>query len=227
MSHDDFATEPVPGLPAHLPEGEHIIWQGAPDPAAFARHVLHSRKVVFYFAILALWNFSTALYDGGSVANGIVDASFMVLAAAAVLAIIWFYARAVSRTTVYTLTNRRVLMRFGVALPVTFNYPFAQISGANIKQFSGDFGNITLELAEHSKVSWAVLWPHARPWKLSQPEPAMRAIGDLGNVASLVSRELHAFHDKPVPATNIEMQEQADAPVKTKPLPARLSNQGA
>ena len=51
MSHDDFATEPVPGLPAHLPEGEHLVWQGAPNAGAFARSVLHERKILAYFAI--------------------------------------------------------------------------------------------------------------------------------------------------------------------------------
>ena len=30
-NHDDFAFEPVRGLPAELPRGERLIWQGAPD----------------------------------------------------------------------------------------------------------------------------------------------------------------------------------------------------
>jgi hypothetical protein len=27
---DDFAGEPIPGLPADLPEGEKLLWQGSP-----------------------------------------------------------------------------------------------------------------------------------------------------------------------------------------------------
>ena len=35
--HDDFATEPVPGLPGHLPPGEVVLWQGRPDAWRLAR----------------------------------------------------------------------------------------------------------------------------------------------------------------------------------------------
>jgi hypothetical protein len=37
MSHDDFAFEPVPGLPAPLPKGERILWQGSPRWQSLAR----------------------------------------------------------------------------------------------------------------------------------------------------------------------------------------------
>ena len=38
------------GLPEALPEGEHILWQGAPDWKVLARRVFHTRKVAVYFA---------------------------------------------------------------------------------------------------------------------------------------------------------------------------------
>ncbi|MEO0946437.1 MAG: PH domain-containing protein, partial [Pseudomonadota bacterium] len=37
MSHDDFATEPVRGLPERPPEGEEILWQGQPSAWALTR----------------------------------------------------------------------------------------------------------------------------------------------------------------------------------------------
>ncbi|MEL7430166.1 MAG: photosynthetic complex putative assembly protein PuhB [Pseudomonadota bacterium] len=199
MSHDDFETEPVPGLPAHLPEGEEMVWQGAPDARAFARSVLHERKIMGYFAVLAIWKFSTAIYDGGTALQGLIAAAFMILSAALVWLIIRWYAGAVARTTVYTITNKRVVMRFGVALPVTFNYPFAQITTADVKALIDDAGTLTLGLKEHTKVSWAILWPHARPWRVAKPEPAMRAVADIETVAGILSTQLHEFHHQPIP----------------------------
>ena len=38
------------------------------------------------------------------------------------------FAWASARTTVYTITNRRVVMRFGIALPMTLNLPFTLIA---------------------------------------------------------------------------------------------------
>jgi hypothetical protein len=37
MEHDDFAVEPVRGLPEKPPAGEIILWQGRPDTIALAR----------------------------------------------------------------------------------------------------------------------------------------------------------------------------------------------
>ena len=49
----EYDFEPVRGLPEALPEGEEILWQGAPDWAGFAVHALHVRLVTAYFAVLA------------------------------------------------------------------------------------------------------------------------------------------------------------------------------
>ena len=45
MSHDDFAVEAVPGLPAALPDGERLLGQGTPEWRALAVRALHVRKV--------------------------------------------------------------------------------------------------------------------------------------------------------------------------------------
>jgi len=58
--HDDFNFEPVRGLPEKLPEGEHILWQGAPDVRALAREALGVRWVAGYFAILTIWRVSVS-----------------------------------------------------------------------------------------------------------------------------------------------------------------------
>ncbi len=47
---DDFAFEPIRGLPEMPPEGERILWQGSPDWRALAWRVFHIREVTFYFA---------------------------------------------------------------------------------------------------------------------------------------------------------------------------------
>ena len=61
MAHDDFATEPVPGLPEKLPEGETILWQGRPDWWALTREALSLWWVMGYFALLAAWRFLSVM----------------------------------------------------------------------------------------------------------------------------------------------------------------------
>lgn len=194
MSHDDFETEPVPGLPEKLPEGEHIVWQGYPDARAVARKLLHERKIMAYFAVLIAWKFGTGLYDGQTVLQSAYIASSLALGALVVFCLIRWYARAVRRSTIYTITNKRVVMRFGVALPVTFNFPFKQITEANLKKDFDDKGTISFGLTEHTKISWLILWPHVRPWMISRPQPALRLVRNVELVGELLSEQLNAFH---------------------------------
>lgn len=222
MSHDDFEKEPIPGLPALLPEGEEIKWQGSPDQTAIAKSVLHRNKIAAYFVLVALWKLSTTLYDGGTMLAALTSAAFMIGLGLIVMVIIWWLARAMERTTIYTITNKRVVMRFGIALPVTFNYPFKQIVSANVKASGEDKGTIALTLKEHTKISWAILWPHARPWKFAKPEPAMRLIKDVNNVSQLLARQLNAFHKQQYVPTEI-----SNATAREAELTTNMQGQGA
>ncbi|MEM1040201.1 MAG: photosynthetic complex putative assembly protein PuhB [Pseudomonadota bacterium] len=192
--HDDFQSEPVPGLPARLPEGEAISWQGRPDPAAIARSVMHRNKIAIYFAALVGWRVLVGLYDGRSIVDIMGNVALTVALGAAALVILTVLAQAIARTTVYTITNKRVVMRIGVALPVTFNLPYSQILSADLSSASDGTGTIALTLKEHTKISWAILWPHARPWKLAKPQPALRAVADVVPVANLLADHLREAH---------------------------------
>lgn len=213
MTHNDYEKEPVRGLPARLPQGEHIVWQGAPDRARFLQSVLHVRKIALYFGVLIAWRIGAGLYDGSALTNIAITALWLSLLGAIVLGLIWWYARSVERTSVYTITNKRVVMRFGVALPITFNYPFSQIVSAGVQRLHGGSGTIVLSLKEHTKISWMVLWPHARPWKLAKPQPAIRLINDVDSVAQVLAESLSAAHDlQPVKITRAVEETERRAP---------------
>jgi hypothetical protein len=189
---DEFGFEPIHGLPDKLPAGERILWQGAPDWRVLAIRAFHARKVAIYGAVLLAWYAVSAVVDGASIgaaAIGTLTFAPLALAAVAILAgLAWLFAR----STVYTITNRRVVMRIGVALPITFNLPFARIAGAGLKVFGRGVGDLPLQLAEDDKIAWFLLWPHARPWRLSRPEPMLRAIPDAAKVAEILAAAMTA-----------------------------------
>jgi len=39
-----------------------------------------------------------------------------------------------------------------------------------------------------------MLWPHARPWRLKAPEPALRCIPEAGRVADMLAGALRETH---------------------------------
>ena len=87
MSHDDFAIEPVRGLPERPPEGERILWQGRPDWWALSWQALSLPWVAGYFLALALWRFVT-LIDTVPLASAFASAFPFVIMGAVVCALL-------------------------------------------------------------------------------------------------------------------------------------------
>ncbi len=200
-------SAPVASLPERLPDGERLLWQGKPEWRALARRAFHLRLLAAYFGAILAWVAATDLHGG--MAPGDVALSTGRLAALAVvpLALIALYAWATGRATSYTVTSKRVVIRMGVALPMTINLPFARINGAGFRPARDGSGDIALQLAEGDKLAYLLLWPHARPWQLRQPEPMLRALPDAGKVAQVLSRALAAAAGTPVPTIG-QLQEQ-------------------
>ena len=83
-------------------------------------------------------------------------------------------------------------MRFGMAMPMIVNLPYAQINGAALRAGAEGIGDIPLALADDRPLTFAVLWPHARPWHLSRPQPMLRCIPDALGVAQILAAGLAA-----------------------------------
>lgn len=182
--HDDFNFEPVRGLPEKLPEDEHILWQGSPDPGRLAREALGLRWVAGYFALLVVWRVgvSSAEYPFGiAVAHGL---PFLVAGIIA-CGIIYGIAYVQARSAVYTLTNKRVAMRIGAALTMTLNLPYNWIGNAVADIKPSGHGTIAFELIGEDRLSYLMTWPHVRPWKMARTQPALRCIPNAAKVAQL------------------------------------------
>jgi hypothetical protein len=98
------------------------------------------------------------------------------------------------RTTVYTLTNQRVVMRIGIVLTLTFNLPLSRLQSADLKRIDTDRGDIALALSGSDRIAWLHLWPHARPWRLARPEPMLRAVPRAAEVAQLLAQAWSEVH---------------------------------
>ncbi|WP_041793603.1 photosynthetic complex putative assembly protein PuhB [Pararhodospirillum photometricum] len=186
----EYDSEPVLGLPEALPEGETILWQGAPDWKSLAQRALHVRLVALYFVGLFAWDVARPVNDGVPFAEAFVSALSLLIPAVVVLGLIALYAWVLARSTVYTLTNRRIALRFGVALPRTMNLPFAVIQSASLKVYANGTGDIPVVLTEKVRLAFLHLWPHVRPWRVKRSEPMLRCIPDAERVAGLLADAL-------------------------------------
>ena len=184
----EYEHEPIRGLPGNLPAGERILWQGAPEWRTLARHALHTHLVAGYFGLL-LALAAVSFVSGGSGLMGIAATVALGCVAVALLAA---FAYASARTTVYTLTDKRLVLRFGVALPKCINLPLTQVATARVQALGAGYGDIALALTGPDRIGYLRLWPHARAWKISAPEPMLRSIPDVDSVATLLTNTLLA-----------------------------------
>lgn len=195
------AGRPPRGLPEQLPEGERLLWQGAPDWRMLARQAFHVRGLAIYFGVIVAYCLGSSVLGGTPPAEAALSAAKLAGVALVPIALVVAYAWAVGRATVYSVTNRRVVLQLGLALPVTINMPFSKIDSAALSLRANGFGDISLLLNAGDKLAYLVLWPHARPWRLKRPEPMFRSVPDAGRVGQLLARALAASADMPVPAT--------------------------
>ncbi|MGB5778980.1 MAG: photosynthetic complex putative assembly protein PuhB [Allopontixanthobacter sediminis] len=173
----EYDHEPTRGLPEALPEDEHIIWQGKPEWKKLAATALHIRLAVLYFALIA--GVSLMRSDANT-------AAAMVVFAVVVTGFLVLFAYGVDRTTVYTLTNKRIVLRIGVALNKCINIPLSEIDTANLKTLPGGSGSIVLTLKGLPRMGYLMLWPHVRSLRIVRPQPMLRAIPDAARVARLL-----------------------------------------
>lgn len=188
MSHQS-ATTPR-DLPQALPPGERVIWQGAPDWRQVFLRVFHARKLLVYFGLLLALRAVFTLADDGGVSEAALAVLWLVPAPLFVLAVLAVLSRLVERTTWYTVTTRRVVMRIGIVLEVTFNFPFKVIDAVSLRQHPGGFGDIALSFMDGEQIAYPHLWPHARPWRFRRTEPMLRCVPDGEKVAGLLAQAL-------------------------------------
>jgi hypothetical protein len=188
VSEHDF--EPVRGLPGDLPPGEILLWQGAPDPLRLACAAFHVRAVAAYFGLMLAWRTVAGVTSGESLLKAVGLALSVTPLALLALGVLGFFGWLNSRTTVYTITNRRVVMRFGAALTKAINIPFGIIEGASLKAYADGSGDVALQLKAPNKIAFLQLWPHVRPWRLAAPEPTFRALADARGVVDLLAEAM-------------------------------------
>lgn len=211
----EYENEPIPGLPGLLPKGETILWQGSPDWRVLARTAFHTRAVAGYFALLAAAAFVTALWRGINGPTDLIGIGLTVAAGVVGVCVLTALAWSTARTTIYTLTDRRIVLRIGVALPKCINLPLAMIGSVDLRHRTGGTGDLALSITGKQRLGYAAIWPHARPWHYSTPQPMLRAVPEIDAVAALLARACLSIHSDgrvvPIEAATRRLQPAEEA----------------
>jgi hypothetical protein len=163
------------GTPA--PE-EKVLWKGRPTVGLLARSAFHAHKAGTYMAALSV----IALLTGNSTAALVAAGLGVVL-----VGLLYMLAWASARTTLYILTDARMIMRIGMAIETRINLPLKQITAANFRARGKGHGDIAFELTGERLLSTLLLWPHVRPFHYAMPQPMLRAVPEAAHVAQMIA----------------------------------------
>ena len=194
LFHDeeDGNPEPVAGLPEALPEDERIIWQGAPNGLALTVEALRLRLVAIYFGVFTAWRLAFAASQNSAPADLVAIAATSAIMLFIGAAILMGLGVLMARSTIYTITNKRIVLRYGVGIRKYINIPYTVIETVRLKAKSPQSGSIALATTNESRVPYLHLWPHARPLRFKKPEPMLRAIDNAEDVAVLLCETMQA-----------------------------------
>lgn len=183
----EYEFEAALGLPEPLPQDEIILWQGAPNWKSMAKNVFHLQWLSLYFAVIVIWQLISVAGSEGGLVAGWTSVALAFSLAVIGLILIGLMAYWSATEALYTLTNRRIVMRVGIVLTVTFNLPYKTLGSAGLRLYKDGSGDIPLQIATEDKIAYFHLWPHARPWRLATPEPMLRCVPDAKKVAAILT----------------------------------------
>lgn len=226
-SGHEHEFEAQPGLPEALPRGETLLWQGSPDWKLLARRAFHVRKLAVYFGALLVLRAAFAYSDGASLIEALRSTLAPLVLAALALGLVALMAWLSARSSVYTVTDKRVVMRIGIVLTLTFNIPFKRIAAAGLHLDAHGHGDIPLTLLEPDRIAWLHLWPHARPWRVKRPEPMLRCVPQAQTVARLLAQAWSQATGQPASAAPHAVAVPAADSLRPSALPSSGNGQPA
>jgi len=169
-AHGDRLGTPAPD--------ETVLWKGRPGLAMLARTAFHTRTLGLYMAALTVIALATGRNDAAIVAAGL---------GVALVGLLYLLAWLSARSTLYILTDVRLILRIGMAIETRINLPLKQIKAAHYRDRGAGYGDIALELGGERLLGYALLWPHVRPWRINAPQPMLRAVPDAARLAQMIA----------------------------------------
>jgi hypothetical protein len=185
--------ERIEGIDAPLPPGEHVRWQGRPSLWPLARRAFHVRAILLYFGALAVLRAALAISDGRPAAEVAAGATALLLmgliAAGLALLLAWLSVR----TTIFAITDRRIVLRSGIVINGTVSIPFRIVDRIDTRHHADGSGDVAIAIAGSDRIPYLSLWPYARPWRVNHPEPMFRAVTDFDVLTATLGEALKGF----------------------------------
>lgn len=169
-----------------LPPDETLLWSAQPKSSAFVRRAFHLKALTMYFALVVGFTSIGALSSAAEMKVLLGSLLWQLSLGGIVLVILSVLGHFYAKSTIYALTNKRFVIRSGLALPSVIAIPLTKLQSAGIRTYSDDTGDIVLVPDKGLKVYWVLLWPSVRTFEWKHVQPLLRAIEQPEVVAGML-----------------------------------------
>jgi len=193
-----------------IPEGESILWKGKPSFWGFSWYFFGLKLLAFYLIILSVV-FAARLTVTDFFTAFVVDFLPFLLSGILTSCILMALAKIQSQSSVYIITENRVIIKSGAALSFLISMPFKKIKAVNLQKRKGSLGTISFELNSGKRVPYISCWPSVRPWRFKKTEPAFSCIENVDEVATILRKSVMAGRvNLQAPVINSEFKPQIE-----------------
>ena len=193
-----------------IPEGESILWKGKPSFWGFSWYFFGLKLLAFYLIILSVV-FAARLTVTDFFTAFVVDFLPFLLSGILTSIILMALAKIQSQSSVYIITENRVIIKSGAALSFLISMPFKKIKAVNLQKRKGSLGTISFELNSGKRVPYISCWPSVRPWRFKKTEPAFSCIENVDEVATILRKSVMAGRvSLQAPVINSEFKPQIE-----------------
>ena len=215
--------EPIKGLPEELPDGEFVVWQGEPVWRSFTARAFHSRTLAFYFVGLIAVHLVYQMLNDLTLAEISISMAWQASLAAVALGLLTLLGKQYAASTVYTLTNRRLVVRSGIAVPMMINLPWESVAEVGFKSFSDGTGDFLVTPKPGKKLYYLMVWPHVKPFSWGRINPLLRALPEpqalAQRLAAVLQDERERGSDVRPEIASVAEQQDAGIGSNEQPLP--------
>jgi hypothetical protein len=169
-----------------IPLGEKIYWNGKPNWKSFGYHAFGVKYFSIYFFVCALYSVSQIDSSFSFGAFFIKYAPYLISGILAGM-ILLFLAYLSARHTCYVITEKRIVIRTGVALVFLLNMPLKNILSIDMKALTKGQGNVIFKVQSKKRIPYLSCWPSVKSGSFLEPIPAFRSIRDIEKIGKLIS----------------------------------------
>ena len=169
-----------------IPSGEKIFWNGKPNWKSFGYHAFGVKYFSIYFFVCALYAVSQidAIFSFGAFFTKFIPYLISGILAGTILLLLSYFS---ARHTCYVITEKRIVIRTGVALVFLLNMPFKNILSIDMKTLAQGRGNVIFKVQSKKRIPYLSCWPSVKSGSFFEPIPAFRSIRDIEKIGQIIS----------------------------------------